>query len=52
MISLHLPVEQGFWDYLLLEKRKTGMVMYEQDWLDEEFDGLQAFSSNITLGRI
>eukprot|EP00051_Salpingoeca_urceolata_P021745 m.344479 g.344479 ORF g.344479 m.344479 type:complete len:749 (-) comp19854_c2_seq17:290-2536(-) len=46
-----LPIEQRFWDMLMLEKRKSGMFMYEQDWLDDEFDGLEHFATSATLGR-
>lgn len=28
-----------------LQKAKSGMLMYEQDWLDTEYDGLAAFGT-------
>ena len=28
-----------------MQKAKTGMLMYEQDWLDDEFDRLAAFGT-------
>ena len=26
-----LPLEQGFWDWLMMESRKWGLAIYEQD---------------------
>ncbi|EDQ89592.1 uncharacterized protein MONBRDRAFT_36925, partial [Monosiga brevicollis MX1] len=33
-----VPTEQAFWDQLMLDKRRSGMINYEQDWLDDEYD--------------
>ena len=40
-------MDAEFWDYLISTKRETGMLMYEQDWLDDEFDGLQALAQYV-----
>ncbi|CAH1778788.1 unnamed protein product [Owenia fusiformis] len=46
-----IPVDMGFWDYLMRESKKWGLVNYEQDWLDVEFGGLNATLTDINLGR-
>ena len=34
------PTEQRFWDDLLYNSTKWGLFMYEQDWLDTEYDNV------------
>ena len=34
------PTEQRFWDDLLYNSSKWGLFMYEQDWLDTEYDNV------------
>lgn len=46
-----LPTDQEFWDDLLRESRKWGLIVYEQDWLNEQFDEMDATVSDLTLGR-
>mmetsp|Transcript_34884 Transcript_34884/g.81564 ORF Transcript_34884/g.81564 Transcript_34884/m.81564 type:complete len:777 (-) Transcript_34884:61-2391(-) len=46
-----VPDDQMFWDDLMQNKTKTGMFMYEQDWLDTEFDQSYSLGANATLGR-
>ena len=46
-----LPREQGFWDMLLGTARRWGMQVYEQDWLDNEFDNFAPLGASATLGR-
>ena len=46
-----IPVEQGFWDYLMESSRAWGLKVYEQDWLHNEFTGLDAVMESATLGR-
>eukprot|EP00052_Salpingoeca_macrocollata_P034590 m.12039 g.12039 ORF g.12039 m.12039 type:complete len:746 (-) comp6683_c0_seq1:50-2287(-) len=46
-----VPTEQRFWDDLMLAKKKTGMFMYEQDWLDVEFDDVPVLQTSATLAR-
>ena len=47
-----LPAEQRFWDDLLLSSRvKWGLAVYEQDWLDQEFDNFPPLTTNATLAR-
>ncbi|XP_052789947.1 uncharacterized protein LOC128224213 isoform X2 [Mya arenaria] len=48
--SKALPVTKKFWDDLFNEAKKWGLVMYEQDWLNVEFSGVQALLHNLTLG--
>lgn len=35
--GIALPTDPAFWDDLLTTKRDSGMIMYEQDWLDVQF---------------
>eukprot|EP00039_Didymoeca_costata_P026389 m.15829 g.15829 ORF g.15829 m.15829 type:complete len:770 (+) comp5505_c0_seq1:20-2329(+) len=45
------PSEQRFWDDLIYNSTKWGLVMYEQDWLDTEYDNVVHLNMNITAGR-
>ncbi|XP_062503496.1 uncharacterized protein LOC134180364 [Corticium candelabrum] len=48
-----LPVSAEFWDYLISSsKREWNLFVYEQDWLDTEFNTLKALQENATLGRM
>merc|ERR1711879_55542 len=38
-------------DDLIANKTKTGMFMYEQDWLDVEFDSIRALTADVELAR-
>ena len=40
--ELGIPDSQTFWNDLVGNKSSQGMVVYEQDWLYTEFDGLNA----------
>ncbi|XP_064616666.1 uncharacterized protein LOC135480695 [Liolophura sinensis] len=46
-----IPTDKNFWTDLLRESRKWGLITYEQDWLDQEFAGLNATVTSISLGR-
>lgn len=46
-----LPTQQEFWDYLMETSRRWGLVVYEQDWLNEVQDQLEALSTDPQLGR-
>ena len=45
------PAEQRFWDDLLYNSTKWGLFMYEQDWLDTEYDNMLHLNTNATAGR-
>ena len=45
-----LPVDQSFWDFLMQSSREWGLTVYEQDWLDDEFDNFQPLTNSATLG--
>ena len=50
--SLALPTSQRFWDDLLANaSARYGMVVYEQDWLYNEFNGLNATRQRLGLAR-
>ena len=50
--SLAIPTSQAFWDDLLVNaSSKYGMVVYEQDWLYNEFEGLNATRRQLGLAR-
>jgi hypothetical protein len=46
-----IPVEQRFWDDLLENSTKWGLINYEQDWLCTEFDGLNVTLQSPTVAR-
>jgi hypothetical protein len=46
-----IPVDQQFWDDLMANSTRWGLTMYEQDWLHNEFEGLNATLSSATLAR-
>lgn len=35
-----VPLEQGFWDWLLSKSKAWGLATYEQDWLYNEFNNV------------
>jgi len=51
--GMAIPTEQALWDDLIANKTKNGvpMVVYEQDWLYNEWEGVEAARSSPTLGR-
>ncbi|KAI8505567.1 hypothetical protein Bbelb_167560 [Branchiostoma belcheri] len=49
--QLSIPTDMMFWDDLFTQSREWGLIVYEQDWLDVEFKGLQATLSSISLGK-
>jgi len=47
-----VPDDQQFWNDLIGNKTKeAGAFMYEQDWLDVEFDQSKSLGESATLGR-
>ena len=44
-----IPVSQSFWNELMNFSKTWGMVVYEQDWLHNEWEGLNATLSSATL---
>ncbi|XP_071096504.1 uncharacterized protein [Haliotis cracherodii] len=46
-----VPMSEDFWDYLFSNARKWGLILYEQDWLNDEFNGMNALLTNISVGR-
>lgn len=49
--KLAIPLNQAFWDALLANASAWGLAVYEQDWLYNEFNGLNATRQNLTLAR-
>jgi len=47
---LSIPTEQRFWDDLIANKTRDGIVVYEQDWMYNEWKGLNATLQSPTLG--
>ena len=45
------PTEQRFWDDLMYNSSQWGLFMYEQDWLDTEYDNVVHLNTNATAGR-
>jgi hypothetical protein len=48
---LSIPVELQFWVDLFANTTVKGLAVYEQDWLHNEFMGLNATLQSATLGR-
>mmetsp|Transcript_3597 Transcript_3597/g.9206 ORF Transcript_3597/g.9206 Transcript_3597/m.9206 type:complete len:812 (-) Transcript_3597:141-2576(-) len=46
---LAIPVEQRFWDDLIANKSDAGLVVYEQDWMYNEWEGLNATLTSSSL---
>lgn len=46
-----VPESQDFWDWLMRESAKWGLVVYEQDWLDDEYDWSWNMGASATLAR-
>eukprot|EP00047_Mylnosiga_fluctuans_P005404 m.240269 g.240269 ORF g.240269 m.240269 type:complete len:744 (+) comp13641_c0_seq1:87-2318(+) len=49
--KMAIPTDADFWNHLITDKRDTGMLMYEQDWLDVQFDNTPALQASATLAR-
>ena len=43
------PDDQEFWDYLMASSKAWGMQVYEQDWLHNEWEKMNATLSSATL---
>lgn len=50
-VCVVVPDDQQFWDDLIANKTKTGLFMYEQDWLDSEMDKSRILGESATMGR-
>ncbi|KAK6196067.1 hypothetical protein SNE40_001362 [Patella caerulea] len=46
-----VPTDESFWNYLFDNAKRWGLILYEQDWLDVEFAGVNALLTQIDLGR-
>jgi hypothetical protein len=45
------PTEQRFWDDLMYNSSQWGLFMYEQDWLDTEYDNVRHLNYNASAAR-
>jgi len=46
-----IPLDYAFWDYLISTAVEWGLTVYEQDWLYNEFLGLNATLNSVSLAR-
>jgi hypothetical protein len=46
-----IPTEQAFWDFLMSSSKAWGLAVYEQDWLHNEWEKMDATLQSATLGR-
>ena len=46
-----MPDSQAFWDDLLANKTKDGMLTYEMDWMNDQMHQSKSMLTNATLGR-
>eukprot|EP00054_Salpingoeca_dolichothecata_P014018 m.78605 g.78605 ORF g.78605 m.78605 type:complete len:753 (+) comp20774_c0_seq2:47-2305(+) len=49
--ELALPLQQEFWDWFLESSVRWGLRVYEQDWLDDQFDGTNYLLESATTAR-
>ncbi|XP_071111597.1 uncharacterized protein [Haliotis cracherodii] len=49
--SKAIPIDQDFWDYLFETSREWGLTLYEQDWLNVEFNEMNVTLSDVSVGR-
>ncbi|XP_046561027.1 uncharacterized protein LOC124270048 [Haliotis rubra] len=47
-----LPIDQTFWDDLISNGRKWGLLTYEQDWLNVEFADVPSLTYDAYLGEM
>ncbi|KAF2355654.1 Kringle, partial [Trinorchestia longiramus] len=45
-----VPLDKSFWDDLFDEALEWGLAVYEQDWLDREYEEVSVLHTNVTLG--
>lgn len=48
--TLGIPTDQRLWDDLIANKTSAGITVYEQDWMYNEWQGLNATLKSATLG--
>ncbi|XP_071835064.1 uncharacterized protein [Apostichopus japonicus] len=47
-----IPQDAEFWDFLLRSsKEEWGLTLYEQDWLNDEFEDMKCTLENVTVAR-
>jgi len=46
-----LPTDEMFWLDLFSNSSKWGLMLYEQDWMNVQFDQMDATTSSLTLGH-
>ncbi|XP_025087035.1 uncharacterized protein LOC112559815 isoform X2 [Pomacea canaliculata] len=46
-----IPQDLSFWMYLFEQARTWGLIVYEQDWLNREFAGLNATLTSVDVAR-
>ncbi|CAK8679724.1 unnamed protein product [Clavelina lepadiformis] len=46
-----IPDDPNFWNYLIRSSKAWGLITYEQDWLDREFDEMTITHTNVSVAR-
>lgn len=46
-----IPQDEEFWDYLIATSKEWGLAVYEQDWLNNEFEQMNATLEDVTVAR-
>ncbi|XP_067662767.1 uncharacterized protein [Haliotis asinina] len=46
-----LPTDERFWQDLMSSARQWGLVVFEEDFLDSQFDALTPLHTDVNLGR-
>ncbi|XP_070576650.1 uncharacterized protein [Ptychodera flava] len=50
-VGYAIPQDAEFWNYLMSTSREWGLILYEQDWLNNEFEHMHATLQNVSVGR-
>ncbi|PIK42555.1 hypothetical protein BSL78_20580 [Apostichopus japonicus] len=47
-----IPQDEEFWNFLLSSaKKEWGLILYEQDWLNHQFEDMSCTLENVTVAR-
>jgi hypothetical protein len=51
-VDLALPIKADVFKYMMSKAKTWGMVLYEQDWLNVVWEGMNVTRSNVTAGSL
>lgn len=51
-LTMAIPQDEEFWNFLLSDSKKSwDLKLYEQDWLDHQFEQMSCTLENVTVAR-